>query len=155
MAVIINFDREEATPPAQVLSLMERIANLAAEGLALPAAVEVSVMFCDDEAIHALNKKWRDVDAATDVLSFPLLDDAEDWHEAPEVEVLLGDIVISLERAAEQAKRYGHSQEREVLYLFTHGMLHLLGFDHLEEDERQRMRRREEELMHAAGAPPR
>ncbi|MBS3947701.1 MAG: rRNA maturation RNase YbeY [Dethiobacter sp.] len=155
MAVIINFDREEATPPAQVLSLMERIANLAAEGLALPAAVEVSVMFCDDEAIHALNKKWRDVDAATDVLSFPLLDDAEDWHEAPEVEVLLGDIVISLERAAEQAKRYGHSQEREVLYLFTHGMLHLLGFDHLEEDERQEMRRREEELMHAAGAPPR
>ncbi|MCL5981677.1 MAG: rRNA maturation RNase YbeY [Firmicutes bacterium] len=155
MAVIINFDQEEATPPAQVLSLMERIANLAAEGLALPAAVEVSVMFCDDEAIHALNKKWRDVDAATDVLSFPLLDDAEDWHEAPEVEVLLGDIVISLERAAEQAKRYGHSQEREVLYLFTHGMLHLLGFDHLEEDERQRMRRREEELMHAAGAPPR
>lgn len=155
MAVIINFDREEATPPAQVLSLMEKIANLAAEGLALPATAEVSVMFCDDEAIHVLNKKWRDVDAPTDVLSFPLLDDAEEWHEAPEGEVLLGDIVISLERAAEQAKRYGHSQEREVLYLFTHGMLHLLGFDHLEEDERQRMRRREEELMRAAGAPPR
>jgi len=154
MAVTINFDREKATPTAQVISLMERIANLSTEGLALPAAAEISVMFCDDKTIHELNKEWRGVDAATDVLSFPLLEDG-DWQELPETEVLLGDIVISLERAAEQAIRYGHSQEREVLYLFTHGILHLLGFDHLDEDERQQMRRREEELMNAVGAPSR
>jgi probable rRNA maturation factor len=131
---------------------MEKIVLSAVQGLPLPAAAEVSLVFCDDRAIRRLNRKWRGVDAPTDVLSFPQL--TEDDLQGPVIRpVLLGDIVLSLESAARQAEEYGHSLEREILYLFTHGLLHLLGYDHLEEDERQRMRVREEEIMAAAGAP--
>ncbi len=151
MTVSINFNREKAVS-AQVAAIMEKIVLSAVQGLPLPAAAEVSLVFCDDRAIRRLNRKWRGVDAPTDVLSFPQL--TEDDLQGPVIRpVLLGDIVLSLESAARQAEEYGHSLEREILYLFTHGLLHLLGYDHLEEDERQRMRVREEEIMAAAGAP--
>lgn len=151
MAVSINFNRKKAVS-AEVAAVMEKIAVSATQDLPLPAAAEVSLVFCDDRAIRRLNGKWRGVDAPTDVLSFPQLTEDE-WREPVIRPVLLGDIVLSLESAARQAKEYGHSTEREILYLFTHGLLHLLGYDHLKEDERQRMRAREEEIMAAAGAP--
>ncbi|MBE6538617.1 MAG: rRNA maturation RNase YbeY, partial [Ruminococcaceae bacterium] len=93
---------------------------------------EVSVTFTDNEKIHALNKQYRDVDKPTDVLSFPLLDtEGEDDELLPaELETMLGDIVISLEKAREQAEEYGHSFEHEVAFLCVHSMLHLLGYDH-------------------------
>jgi probable rRNA maturation factor len=153
VAVRITFNRKGAVS-AEVVAIMKKIARIAVEALPLAVAAEVSVVLCDDRAIHRLNSKWRGVDAPTDVLAFPQMTE-DDWQNPAIRQVLLGDIVLSLESANRQAKKYGHSTEREILYLFTHGLLHLLGHDHLEEDERYLMRRREEEIMAAAAAPSR
>ena len=104
--------------------------------------IEVSVTFVDNEGIRALNKAHRGIDRATDVLSFPLIDfEGGEAPAADEPRVMLGDVVLSLERAAEQAEEFGHSFEREVAFLTVHSMLHLLGYDHVnseEEDEQMR-----------------
>jgi probable rRNA maturation factor len=115
---------------------------------------EVSVTFVDDEGIRELNKKFRNLDKPTDVLSFPLLD-YEGESEEPFFDELchnLGDIVISLERAMAQANEFGHSFEREVAFLTAHSMLHLLGYDHeLSEKDEKDMFRRQDEILDAAG----
>ena len=115
---------------------------------------EVSVSFVDNAEIRDLNKKFRGIDKATDVLSFPLFDYEGESEEPPVDEMLgmLGDIVLSLEQAALQAEEYGHSFEREVAFLTVHSMLHLLGYDHEtgEEDEAD-MRRRQSEIMDLMG----
>ena len=92
----------------------------------------VSVTFTDKDGIKELNRDYRGVDSVTDVLSFPQYDDFEEIPE--EGEILLGDVVICRERAAEQAREFGHSLDREMIYLFTHSILHLLGYDHMEEE---------------------
>lgn len=101
---------------------------------------EVSITFTDNESIRELNREYRDIDRATDVLSFPMDDEGDD--------VVLGDIVISLERAKEQATEYGHSLEREISFLCVHSTLHLLGYDHetSEEDEKEMFMKQEEIL---------
>ncbi len=116
--------------------------------------VEVSVTFTDDEGIRELNKKFRNKDVPTDVLSFPLLD-YEGESDEPFFDDLccnLGDIVISLERAMAQANEFGHSFEREVAFLTAHSMLHLLGYDHetSEEDDID-MRKRQDDIMERLG----
>lgn len=115
---------------------------------------EVSVTFVDDEGIRELNKKFRNMDKPTDVLSFPLLD-YEGESEEPFFDELcnnLGDIVISLERAMAQANEFGHSFEREVAFLTAHSMLHLLGYDHeLSEEDDADMRRRQNDIMERMG----
>lgn len=111
---------------------------------------EISVTFVDLDEIHELNKQYRGVDKPTDVLSFPQFDDLEE--EIPEVcEICLGDVVICEQKAREQAEEFGHSFERELVYLFTHSVLHLLGYDHMEDDEKKAMREREEEIMKQIG----
>ena len=112
---------------------------------------EVSVTFTDNEGIRVLNKDYRGIDSATDVLSFPLKDFSSDEFEEDE-EIALGDIVLSLEKAREQAYTYGHSFEREVAFLCVHSTLHLLGYDHEtgEEDEND-MRYRQREIMKLLG----
>ena len=115
---------------------------------------EVSVTFVDDEEIHELNKKFRGVDKATDVLSFPLFDYDGTSEEPPVDEMLgmLGDIVLSLEHAEAQAREYGHSFEREVAFLTVHSMLHLLGYDHeTSEADDADMRRRQSEIVDGMG----
>ncbi|MBQ3013049.1 MAG: rRNA maturation RNase YbeY [Clostridia bacterium] len=115
---------------------------------------EVSVTFTDNEGIHELNKKFREVDKPTDVLSFPLFDFEGETDEPPVDEIMsnLGDIVISLERAKEQAEEYGHSFEREVAFLCVHSMLHLLGYDHETSDEDDvEMRSKQTEIMRIMG----
>lgn len=107
---------------------------------------EVSVVLADNEYIHRLNKQYRDIDTPTDVLSFAMLEGEED-SPVEESEVLLGDIVISVERAQQQAEDYGHSFTREVAYLTAHGMFHLLGYDHNSEEERKIMREKEEQIL--------
>ena len=106
---------------------------------------EVSVTFTDDEGIRALNRSYREIDRATDVLSFPLFEESD-------TEKQLGDIVISLERAEEQANEIGHSREHEAAFLTVHSVLHLLGYDHEtgEEDERD-MRQRQTAIVTAMG----
>ena len=115
---------------------------------------QVSVTFTDNEGIRELNKKFREMDKPTDVLSFPLLDFEGDCEEPPIDELIsnLGDIVISLERAKEQAEEFGHSFAREVAFLTVHSMLHLLGYDHEKgEEEDKEMRARQSEIMKIMG----
>ncbi|MFA6947732.1 MAG: rRNA maturation RNase YbeY [Eubacteriales bacterium] len=118
-------------------------AALAHEGYV--GRAEVSVTITDDEEIHILNNEYRGVDRATDVLSFPL-DEADELGKGGENDVL-GDIVISLERAQAQAQEYGHSLEREVAFLTVHSVLHLLGYDHMSEAEETEMFDRQREIL--------
>lgn len=100
---------------------------------------EVSVTFVDNEGIRAINKEYRDIDRETDVLSFPMTNDGEDFTVDPETGCyMLGDIVLSLEKAITQAEEYGHSFKREVAFLTVHSMLHLLGYDHERSEEEER-----------------
>ena len=114
---------------------------------------EVSVTFTDDAGIRELNRSFRNIDSATDVLSFPLFDfEGSEEPAVDELENMLGDIVISLERAEAQAEEYGHSFEREVAFLTVHSMLHLLGYDHVNsEEEELDMRRRQTAIMEMLG----
>ena len=115
--------------------------------------LEVSVTFTDDEGIRRLNRTYRKIDRATDVLSFPLFDfEGEGDVMSDELCDMLGDIVLSLERAAAQAEEFGHSFEREVAFLTVHSMLHLLGYDHeTSEADELDMRRRQTEIMEMLG----
>ncbi len=129
---------------------------LAAEGVELPC--EVDVLVTSDRGIQALNRETRGVDAATDVLSFPefalfpgVLPAPEDADPGTGL-VPLGDMAVSLERVQAQAKEYGHSNRRELAYLVTHSVLHLLGYDHLDEGpQKARMREREEAILASLG----
>lgn len=116
-----------------------------------PEEAEVSLMLVDDQRIHALNLEYRGVDRPTDVLSFALQEETEEEPDLEFEDDLLGDIVISAERAREQAEEYGHSFERELVYLAVHGTLHLLGYDHEEEQDKLEMRNKEEEVMAKLG----
>lgn len=134
----------------EMRSTMEKAAArcLELEGLS-DERVEISVTFVESEEIRSLNREYRDNDKVTDVLSFPQFDDL---NEIPDFgEICLGDVVICKERAEEQAEEFGHSFEREIIYLFTHSILHLLGYDHMEDDEKKEMRQREEEVMEYLG----
>ncbi len=116
--------------------------------------LEVSVTITDEETIQAINAEYRGIDKVTDVLSFPQYNDAEDVMDElqmldPEISVLLGDVVICYKRACDQAVEYGNSEDREITYLFVHSMMHLLGYDHMEEEERRVMRAHEERVMDA------
>lgn len=125
---------------------------LAGEGIDADGA-EVSVSFVTPDEIKALNGEYRGVDSVTDVLSFPQFDSVDDLAGMQEATGVaeLGDVVICMERAAQQAEEFGHPLEREVIYLFVHSILHLLGYDHMEEEEKKIMRAREEEVMTELG----
>lgn len=111
---------------------------------------EVDITIVDDEEIHQLNRDYRNVDRPTDVLSFALDEDDEDEPELLEGQLhLLGDIIISAETAARQAEEFGHGLEREIVYLAVHGLLHLLGYDHMVEEDKVIMRAKEEEALRA------
>lgn len=131
------------------LQLLRRVAEraLSAEGVHEP--VDVSLVVTDDDEIRRLNAAYRGVDRPTDVLSFPqtVPGDETPFVAAPGQARQLGDIVISFPRAREQAEEYGHSLERELSYLTVHGLLHLLGYDHEQEDERRIMREKEEAAL--------
>ena len=112
---------------------------------------EVSLVLVNDEYIHAINLKYRGIDRPTDVISFALNEGEEPVViDGPE-EVLLGDIIISIDTATMQASEYGHSLERELAYLTVHGILHLLGYDHIIEEEKCEMRREEEHVLSLLG----
>ena len=121
---------------------------------------EISLLFVDNDEIREINNETRNIDKETEVLSFPMLEYPKDKvfkdvyknYEFDETymdgeELVLGDIVLSLEKALEQSKEYNHSYKREASYLVVHSVLHLLGYDHMEEDEKKVMRKREEEIL--------
>ncbi len=128
-------------------------AALESEGIKMPC--EISVLLTDDEGIRKLNREFRDMDKPTDVLSFPANEMTAGVFQPAYLEInpktrriVLGDMAISLERAKKQAAEYGHSTRREIQYLTVHSVLHLLGYDHVDEGEmKQRMRDREKAIM--------
>lgn len=147
----INLSEENDNLSPETNKLLEEIYQALIEKEGLGQEAEVSLLLTNNEEIQELNRDYRNLDQATDVLSFPIYEREEieallKDQEGPEL-ILLGDIIISMERAGEQAHEYGHSLKREVAYLFVHGLLHLLGYDHLEEDEKKEMRTREEEIL--------
>lgn len=118
----------------------------------------VSVYFMGNESIRKINAEQRDIDMATDVLSFPFLELRESDGEISEYDldpengaIMLGDILISVEKVYEQAEEYGHSRERELAFLLCHGFLHLMGYDHIEKDEETKMMSVSEEILKNAG----
>lgn len=129
---------------------VERIANALLGRERLPGNLEVSVLFADNETVRQLNREYRGIDAPTDVLSFPLAERAELEAAAEDAEVLLGDVVISVDRAREQARELGHPLKRELALLLAHGLLHLVGYDHDSPAEWERMHQAEREVL--AGA---
>lgn len=154
--ILLSSDLEGEFPYA---TLLERAitAALEAEGVAIPC--EVDVLITDDEGIHQINLEQRDIDRPTDVLSFPMFNylpgqppaDGADADPATGL-TPLGDMVISLERARAQAEEYGHPLERELCYLAVHSVLHLLGYDHMDEgEEKAQMRAREEAILGKLG----
>jgi probable rRNA maturation factor len=134
--------------------LVRRCCNAVLRMEKFEGPAEISVLFVDNDQIQKLNAQYRGKDAPTDVLSFPMGENGVyDVNHATGAKIL-GDIVISLEKAVEQANRYGHSLEREVGYLTAHSMLHLLGYDHEAGGlARVRMREKEEEVMVQLGLP--
>ena len=150
----LTFDRFTWQQPI-VAAIIRRCieATLAAEGIHVPC--EINVLVTDDKGIHAINLATRNIDKPTDVLSFPMFQlepgyPPENWDEYLDFETglcPLGEMCISLERAIAQAKEFGHSTKREVGYLTIHSMLHLLGYDHLDEGpQKHQMRQREEAI---------
>ena len=151
--ISVTGERRGINSPALAAMLRRTVKTaLLAEGVALPC--EINILLTDDEGIREVNRDMRDIDRATDVLSFPMFDLApgehpDQWDADPDSGLVpLGDMCISVERAHAQAEEYGHSFEREICYLSVHSVLHLLGYDHLDEGEmKQQMRAREEDIM--------
>lgn len=142
---------DERMPGQVVIDHMTRAAELCLQEENLdPDQVEISVTFVSTEEIHELNKVYRGRDSVTDVLSFPQYDSLEDMKEVKGV-LCLGDVVICPEQALLQADEFGHSGERELVYLFVHSVFHLLGYDHLEEEDKNEMRTQEEKIMSRIG----
>lgn len=124
-------------------SLVKKAAKMALQAENKDNCV-ISCMLTDDEGIHEMNKIWRNVDSATDVLSFPMSD-----IEPETGKILLGDMMINLQRCEQQGEELGHGFEREIMYLTVHSVLHLLGYDHVDEGPmKAKMRAREKEIMH-------
>lgn len=153
----MTFDRFSLQNPIISSHIAKCIeATLQMEKISTPC--EVNVLVTNDEGIHAINKASRDIDRPTDVLSFPMFqlepgNPPTDWeaYQDPETGLCpLGDMCISLERAKAQAKEFGHSVKREVGYLTIHSMLHLLGYDHLDEGPMKKQMRQREEIIAAS-----
>ena len=145
--------------PFDYKALIERVVMGCMDYEKCPYEAEVNVLLTNNEEIHKINKEYRGIDRPTDVLSFPMVDydkpanfdpleDAsEDYFNFETGELVLGDIIISVDKVYEQAESYGHSLERELGFLVAHSMLHLFGYDHMEEEEREQMEARQREIL--------
>ncbi len=151
--VIITNKQKTVKIPTGIRMLVRRTCNAVLRMENFKGPAEISVTFVDNAGIKELNKEYRNKDIETDVLSFPMGENGE-WDRNPETNAfILGDVVISMEKAYDQAEIYGHSLQREVGYLTAHSVLHLLGYDHIEPMDRVRMREKEELVMEQLGLP--
>ncbi len=148
--------------PLDCKSLAERVIEAALDYEGCPYEAEVNLLLTMNQEIQEMNQEFRSIDAPTDVLSFPMieyempgefsfLEEAEDCFHPETGELMLGDIVISKEKVISQAEEYGHSVEREFAFLIAHSMLHLLGYDHMEEEERVVMEEKQRGIMEQLG----
>ena len=148
MIISLENDQDIIVIPEKLEQLLSDGLNAVAKLHGLGEQEVVDITIVTDDEIHALNRDYRNVDRATDVLSFALDEDGGEPElvGGPEVH-LLGDIIISAETAARQAEEFGHGLEREIVYLAVHGLLHLLGYDHMQEEDKAIMRAKEEEAL--------
>ena len=150
MEVLVSNFPETLVFPEEIRAVVKLAAEKVGEMYGVSTG-EVSVTLTDDAYIQTLNQQYRQMDRPTDVLSFALNEGVEpEIAGGPDINVL-GDIVLSVERAKAQAAEYGHSLRREIAFLTVHGMLHLLGYDHIEEAERQKMEQEQKMVMEALG----
>ena len=149
MKVRITYENR-VTEKNEYENIIESVCKEGARIYGLDEDAELSVVLCDNTYIHELNKTYRNIDRPTDVLSFALNEGEEEGYDGPDTK-LLGDIVISLDKTREQADEYGHSFERELAYLTVHGMLHILGYDHMTDEDKTEMRKEEEFVLHRLG----
>ena len=151
--VIITNNQKKVKIPTGLRMLVRRCCHAVLQLENFQGIAEVSVTFVDNDEIHKLNKQYRNKDMPTDVLSFVMGENGVYDVDPKTGAQILGDVVISMEKAVEQAERYGHSLQREVGYLTAHSVLHLLGYDHENNMERIRMREKEEKVMSRLGLP--
>ena len=149
MNTAISFEPETLTVEKNLLEEIMRAADVVGDIYGVENC-ELSITLTDDKNIHELNKKFRGIDRATDVLSFAFRESDEPEVIGAEFEIL-GDVIISLERAKVQAEEFGHSFLREIIFLEVHGLLHLLGYDHIVDDERQEMEAEQKFIMEKLG----
>lgn len=148
MEVSISYS-DGMTPSEANEAVIRKVCDEVAVTYGLTPEEELSVVLCDNAHIHKLNKEYRSIDRPTDVLSFALNEGDDEFGE--EESHLLGDLIISLERTAEQAEEYGHPFERELAYLTVHGCLHILGYDHMTDEDNKEMRTEEEFILGKLG----
>lgn len=162
MTITVEYEAEEKLElPYE--EIIRQVVEEAADYVECPYEIEVNVLLTDNEGIRQINLDMRGIDQPTDVLSFPMCDfgtpgDFSGLEETPEEyfnpdtgELMLGDIVVSVDKVKEQAEKYGHSMARELAFLVAHSMLHLSGYDHMEEGERQEMEDMQREILERRG----
>lgn len=152
--MLIDYQDDTGIVKEEHLKLVDELLHFAAEAEGVKEEAELSVTFVDNARIQEINRDYRDKDAPTDVISFALLEETEEdqgFEMLPGMPIVLGDIIISIDRTKEQAESYGHSFERELGFLSLHGFLHLLGYDHLEPEDEQVMIEKQEELLNGFG----
>ncbi len=161
MTIDIAYETEEKLE-VDYESIIKKVILEAIEYEECPYECEVNVVLTDNEEIHKVNKEFRNIDRPTDVLSFPMVqyeepsafdqvEEMEDCFNPESGELLLGDIMLSVDKVKEQAKAYNHSEERELGFLVAHSMLHLFGYDHMEDEERACMELRQSEILNKIG----
>ncbi|MCD5323612.1 MULTISPECIES: rRNA maturation RNase YbeY [Pontibacillus] len=149
----IDFHDETNSVEENYVDLIQRILDFASKKENVTDEAELSVSFVDNNEIQIINRNYRQKDEPTDVISFAMQEEGEGEMKimGAEMPLLLGDIVISVDRAKEQAEEYNHSYERELGFLALHGFLHLLGYDHMNKEDEKKMFTRQEEILHEFG----
>lgn len=162
MSVFFENEVEDRLPD-NYEEIVRDIIDASLSYLECPYECEINVIFTDDEGIQAVNREYREIDAPTDVLSFPmidydkpgcfegLLDSPCDNFNQDTGELMLGDIILNIDRIKSQAEEYGHTRRRELAFLTAHSMLHLAGYDHIDDNEREDMEQRQEEILTSKG----
>lgn len=161
MTIQIDYETEKKLD-IDYTELANRVAHKILETEQCPYEISVNLVITDNEEIREVNAQFRNINAPTDVLSFPMIpfptpadysiiEDQDEYFDLDTDELLLGDVMISVDRVYSQAEEYGHSTEREFSFLFAHSMLHLLGYDHMESEEAEVMEKKQAEALAALG----
>lgn len=165
---MINFENEQyqIEVSESLMDSIKEVIEFTLKDQGVHHEAEISILLVDNEGIRELNREYRNIDRETDVLSFPMIEYEEgktykdlyvNYKFGPEFfdgeALLLGDVVLSMEKADEQAKEFGHSLKREVCYLTVHSILHLLGYDHMTNEDKVQMREQEERILHILDIP--
>ncbi|WP_366247180.1 rRNA maturation RNase YbeY [Terribacillus aidingensis] len=149
----IDFHDKTNSVTADYVDLIDRLIQYAAEAEKITEEAEMSITFVDNAEIQVINRNYRQKDVPTDVISFAMQEEGEGEQQiiGEEIPIVYGDIIISVDKAKEQAEEYQHSVDRELGFLALHGFLHLLGYDHMNEADEKKMFGRQEEILNGFG----